>query len=134
MSGPTVAPAPDALVSRWVDAFNAKHLEGMLARLDPEVRFHPLRLSGLDRSYRGHDGVERWFVQLARLRYEHVIVVSDVHGIGDDKVLVVGALRLIGNLEIASFCALHRIVDGVIVAAHHYLSDPDMLERVGLIP
>ena len=134
MSGPTVTPTPAALVSRWVDAFNAKDLEGMLARLDPDVRFHPLRLSGLDRSYRGHDGVQRWFVQLARLRYEHVIIVSGVHGTGDDKVLVVGALGLIGNLEIAPFCALHRIVDGVIVAAHHYLSDPDMLEHVGLIP
>ncbi len=126
--------APDALVSGWLDAFNAKDLEGMLACLDSDVRFYPLRLSGLDGSYRGHDGVQRWFVQLTRLRYEHVIVVSDVHGAGEDKVLAVGALRLVGNLDIAPFCALHRIVDGVIVAAHHYLSDRDMLEHVGLIP
>ena len=67
------------------------------------------------------------------MRYRHVIVVSDVHGVGDDKVLVVGAFRLIGNLEIPSL-RLHRIVDGVIVAAHRCLSDPDMLEHVGLIP
>jgi hypothetical protein len=27
--------------------------------------------------------------------------------------------------------ALHRIIDGLIVAAHHYLTDPDMLQRLG---
>ena len=50
MSGATSALAPDALVRRWVDAFHARDVEGMLAHLDPEVRFHPLRLSGLDGS------------------------------------------------------------------------------------
>ena len=51
-SASLTALAPDALVRCWVDAFNAQDLECMLARLDPEVRFHPLRLSGLDGSYR----------------------------------------------------------------------------------
>ncbi len=40
------APARDAIVARWVDAFNDRDLEGMLARCHPEVRFHPLRLAG----------------------------------------------------------------------------------------
>jgi len=103
----------------------------MLARFHPEVRFHPLRLAGLDGSYRGHDGVRRWFVRRTQLRHEHVFVSSDVHGAGDDRVLAVGALALAGEFE---FCALHRIIDGLIVAAHHYLTDPDMLERLGLVP
>lgn len=106
----------------------------MLACLDPEVRFHPLRLSGLDGSYRGHDGVQRWFAQLAQLHHDYVIALFEVRGSGDNRVLAVGELRLAGKLEIAPFCALHRIADGVIVAAHHYLSDPDMLEHLGLIP
>ena len=134
MSAPLTAQAPDALVRRWVDAFNAQDLEGMLARLDREVRFHPLRLSGLDGSYRGHDGVRRWFAQLTQLHHEHVIVLSEVHRAGDGKVLAVGALTLAGNFDIAPFCALHRIADGLIVAAHHYLTDPDMLEHLGLVP
>ncbi len=134
MSGATVALSSDVLVRQWVDAFNARDLEGMLARLDPEVRLHPLRLRGLDGSYDGHDGVQRWFVRLRQLRYEYVIVLSDVHGSGNAKVLAVGSLRLGGNFETASFCALHRIAGGLIAAAHHYLSDPDMLEHLGLIP
>jgi hypothetical protein len=133
-SGVTTAPAPDAIVTRWVDAFNVWDLEGMLARLHPEVLFHPLRLTGLDRSYRGHDGVRRWFVRRTQLRHEHLFVLSDVHGAADDQVLAVGALALAGEVEIAPFCALHRIIDGLIVAAHHYLPEPAMLERLGLVP
>ena len=134
MSGAAIAPAPDALVLGWVDAFNERDLEGMLARFDPAVRFHPLRLGGLDRSYLGHDGVRRWFARGTQLRHEHLIVLSDVRGAGDGKVLAVGALTLAGNFALASFCALHRIADGLIVAAHQYLTDPDMLEHLGLIP
>jgi hypothetical protein len=29
--------------------------------------------------------------------------------------------------------ALHRIAGGVIASAHQYLSDPDMIEQLGLI-
>lgn len=133
-SGAATTPAPDTIVTRWVDAFNERDLEGMLARVHPEVRFHPLRLAGLDGSYRGHHGVRRWFMRRAQLRHTHVFVLSDVHGAGDDQVLAVGALALAGEVEIAPFCALHRITDGLIVAAHHYLTDPDMLERLGLVP
>jgi hypothetical protein len=50
VSGVATAPAPDAIVTRWVDAFNERDLEGTLARLHPEVLFHPLRVAGLDRS------------------------------------------------------------------------------------
>jgi hypothetical protein len=134
VSSATVALSSDVLVRQWVDAFNARDLDGMLARLDPEVRLHPLRLRGLDGSYRSRDGVQRWFARLTQLRHEHVIILSDVHGSQDDQVLAVGSLRLVGNFEIAPFCAVYRIAGGLIAAAHHCLSDPDMLEHLGLIP
>jgi hypothetical protein len=66
VSGATVALSSDVLVRQWVDAFNVRDLEGMLERVDPEVRFHPLRLRGLDGSYDGHDDVQRWFARLSR--------------------------------------------------------------------
>ena len=58
---PEAPMAQEALVSRWVDAFNARDLDGILACMDAEVRFFPLRLSRLGRFYRGHDGVRQWF-------------------------------------------------------------------------
>jgi ketosteroid isomerase-like protein len=125
--------APEPLVTRWVDAFNARDIEGMLVCLDPDVRFHPLRLGGLDGSYRGHDDVRRWLARRTLLRHEHVMVMSDVNRAGDGKVLAAGALSLVGDLEIAPFRALHAIADGMIAAAHHYVTDPDMLECLGLV-
>jgi ketosteroid isomerase-like protein len=132
VSGATTAPARDAIV-RWADAFNGRDFEGMLARFHPDVRFHPRGPVGLDGSYRGHDGAKRWFVRRTQLRHELVFALSDVHCAGDDQVLAVGALTLAGEFEIAAFCGLHRIVDGRIVAAHHDLTDADMLERLGLV-
>lgn len=58
VSGATIAPARNAVVG-WVDAFNERDLEGKLGRFYPEVGSQPLRLVGLDGSYRGHNGV-RW--------------------------------------------------------------------------
>ena len=43
MSAPFIAPAPDALVTRWLDAFTARDVEGMLAGVHPQARFQPLR-------------------------------------------------------------------------------------------
>jgi hypothetical protein len=83
----------ETIVVRWVEAFNARDLDGMLACFATDVEFHPLRLSG-----------------------------------------VTGAIRLDREADVGSFCAVNRVDDGVILAAHHYLSDADMIERLGLIP
>jgi hypothetical protein len=48
-------------------------------------------------------------------------------------VLATGALTTANQADVASFCGLHQLADGMIVAAHHYISDPDMLERLGLL-
>ena len=134
MTASLTALAPEVVVRRWVQAFNAQDLKGMLACVDPRVSLYPLRLGGLDGSYRGHDGVRRWFARLRQLRHEHVIVLSDVQGAGDGKVIAVGALTLPGNFDAAPFCGLHRIADGLILRAYHYLTDPEMLQHLGLVP
>jgi ketosteroid isomerase-like protein len=128
-----VAGLRETIVLRWVDAFNARDLHGMLRCLDVDVRFHPPRLSGISGSYRGHDGVAEWFERL-RPRHEHRIVVAQVRPVGEDCVNVVGSLCLGADPEIAPFCGLHRVRGGRIVTAHHYLTDPDMIEHLGLIP
>lgn len=125
---------PETIVVRLVEAFNARDLDGMLRLVDPAVVFHPLRLGGLRGPYRGHDGVREWFAQLERLRQEHRIVLSEARSVGDGQVFAAGSLSLRGEPDVCPFCALHRLDGGLIVAAHHYLTDPDMIERLGLIP
>jgi hypothetical protein len=124
---------PEAIVMCWVDAFNARDLPGMLRCLDTNVRFHPLRLHGLTGSYRGHDGVSEWFARL-RGRREHRILVNEVQLVGEDRVSVLGSLCLREEPEVAPFCGLHRVRHGRIVNAHHYITDPDRIEYLGLIP
>ncbi len=128
------AQAPESVVTRWVDAFNTRDLDGMLACLAADVAFHPLRLSGLRASYRGHDGVREWFTQLKHLRHEHLIVLCEAREAGQGQVFTSGSLGLAGEPDIGPFCALRRISGGLIVAVHQYLTDPDMIESLGLIP
>jgi ketosteroid isomerase-like protein len=119
---------------RWVEAFNTRDLDGMLGCLDEHVEFRPLRLSGLSGCYRGHDGVREWFTRLRRSRQDHPIVIRETREVGNGRVVATGSLHLEGETEIGCFCAVNRIEDGVIGAAYHYLSDADMIERLGLIP
>lgn len=129
-----VAQVPEQVITGWVDAFNARDLEEMLMQLDPRVDFYPLRLGGRGGVYRGHDGVRDWFVHTMREFGGYQIDVSDMRSVGEGDVFAVGSLHLAGERHIGSFGALHRIERGLIVAAYHCLTDPDMIEHLGLLP
>jgi len=105
----------------------------MLACLARDVALHPVKLSGLEACYRGYDGVRCWFAQLRRNRYTYTISLSDVQGLGDGRVFATGSLSLAEDPDIVPFCAIHRVVDGVTISAHHYLTDRDMIEQLGLL-
>ncbi len=118
---------------RWVNAFNARDLDGMLSCLHPDVDFRPLKLTGLDGAYRGHDGVRSWLAELNALRYAHSIDLSDVRGASGGKLLAIGDLSVWGQDALVPFCALHQVREELIVAARHYLSEPDRVARLGLV-
>jgi len=124
----------DAVVLRWAQAFNARDLDGMLACVAEQVDFHPLRLRGVASWYRGRDGVREWFGRLLQGRHEHRIAVCEVRDLGGGKVFVSGSLRIGDEADIGPVCLLHELDEGMIVTAREYLSDPDTIERLGLIP
>lgn len=125
---------PLDLVSSWVAAFNERDLDGMLDCLDRDVDFRPLKLSGLDRSYRGHEGVRRWFEQSRQLSHEYQLDVDHLSSQAEESVFTVaGSLRL-GQAALSPFTAIHTIADGQILSAHHYLSELDLITRLGLVP
>lgn len=115
--------AEEATVRRWFDAFNARDLEGMLACMHPYVDFHPLRLHGLESSYRGHAGVREWFGEVERMAHDHRIELTGVHATADGKLVAAGTLRTADPTGPASFWALERFEGGMIVDAQHFLSD-----------
>ena len=131
MNALTTTELPQAVVGRWIDAFNGRDADRLVACLDPDVELHPLRLCGLAGKYRGHDGVREWFAELDRRHPEQRIEVTEFRTTRDGRLLAAGAL--LGLDDQASFCAVHRMQDGMILTAHHYLSDADLLEHIGHI-
>ena len=65
---------------------------------------------------------------------EYRIVLCEAREAGEKRVFVSGSLGPAGEPDIGPFCALHRIGGALIVAVHQYLTDPDMIESLGLIP
>jgi ketosteroid isomerase-like protein len=125
---------PEAIIGTWVDAFNARDLDGMLACLARDVDFHPLRLSGIAASYHGHDGVRDWFAQVRHRDHAYQIVLRETRASDGGRVFASGALTLGAGGDLGPFCAVHRIDAGLIVAVHQYLSEAEMIEFLGLIP
>jgi len=124
----------DRIVSRWAQAFNARDLDGMLACVAERIDLHPLRLRGLATRYRGRDGVREWFAHLQQGHHEYRIAVCQVRDLGAGKVFASGLLSLGDETDIGPVCMLHQHDGGMIVSAREYLSDPDTIERLGLIP
>ena len=135
MDMPVAAPGrSDLVVLRWAQAFNARDLEGMLACVAERVELHPLRLRGLATQYRGRDGVRDWFATLRQTHQEYRITVCHLRDLGAGKVFASGSLSLDDEPDVGPICILHELDAGMIVRAREYLSDPDTIERLGLIP
>jgi ketosteroid isomerase-like protein len=122
--------APETVVSRWIDSFNLRDLEGMLDCMSEDVRFYPLRLSGLDRFYRGHAGVRAWFERMREHGHSPRIAVHNLRGEPDGEVVAVGELHLDEGSDPARFWARDRVEGEGIVVAHHYLTDPEIFESI----
>jgi ketosteroid isomerase-like protein len=114
--------ADEATVRRWFDAFNSRNLEEMLACMDADVDFRPLRLHGIEGAYHGHPGVGDWFADLERMEHHHRIELSKVQASSGGEVIAAGALSAAGPGS-SSFWAVDRFKGGLIVAARHFLSD-----------
>jgi hypothetical protein len=123
---------PKALVLRWVNAFNARNLDALLSCLHAEVDFHPLKLLGIDRSYRGHEGVRVWHSRLDALHYRHRIELSEVREGGRGQLLAIGALSVPGHGSVVPFCASHWFRGDLIALVRQYPRDPDLVERGAL--
>lgn len=124
------SPGPEAVVSRWIDCFNLRDLDGILECMNDGVRFYPLRLSGLERYYHGHDGVRAWFEQMHECGHSHRIAVHNLRAEPGGEVVAVGELHLDEGADPARFWARDLVEEGAIAVAHHYLTDPGIFESI----
>jgi ketosteroid isomerase-like protein len=84
------------LMYRAVDAFNRRDLDAHLALMDDDVEVVP-RIGAMEggSSYRGHDGVRRWWNNVLDVFPDWNVEVVEVHDLGDH--LTLATIRLIGH-------------------------------------
>ncbi len=124
----------EAIADRFIDAFNRRAAEELVALADPAIEFRPTSLVGSRRVYRGHDGLRRWVADLGEAAVEHRVRVCSVRALDDGRFLVASEVLVDGEL-IAPSAMLARVGEaGRIVEAHAYLTDEQLLSDVGLVP
>ncbi len=123
----------EEIVLQWFNAFNGRDLAGMLAFLHTQVDFRPLRLHGIASSYHGHDGVRAWYTDIERLEHRHRVEITEFRASSDGQLIAVGTLSAADPAGPSSFWGLERFAGDKIVAAYHYVTEPDILRESGLL-
>jgi ketosteroid isomerase-like protein len=115
----------------YVAAYNERDLEAMLALQDENVVSHPSRLFEQE-SHRGHDGVRAWWRAMVRSDRWYRVAVREIRLLDADRVAVLGDIWQDEEL-LSPWGVVVRVRGGLIVESHSYLSDDDLLDRLGLI-
>lgn len=123
----------ELIARRFVDAFNRRDAEGLVALSDPAIEFHPTALVGKRRRYDGHDGLRRWVAELGRSGIEHQARVREVRPRQDGFVLLSEVL-LDGTVITPGAMVAHLNERHAIVEARAFLTDAELLAYIGVIP
>jgi hypothetical protein len=119
------------IVVRWVEAHNARNIDGMLACATPEIEFHSLQLvGGASDVYVGAEGLRLWAGQSGRFRANHILELSEVTETAARQVVAIGAAEVPGRGGSLEFFGTYEVADGLIAHAHHYVGDPWTIKAV----
>jgi len=70
-----------------LDAISRRDLPALLDLLDPEIELRPL-MSVWQRSYTGHEGIERWWSDVAQLWDNFQVEADDFRDVGGDALFL----------------------------------------------
>jgi len=117
-----------------MNAFAGEDLPAFLPLMDPDIQFEP-HLAGVEGSYAGHDGVERFFADAFETFEVLDAKYPDIRDLGD-RVLVLGTLRFEGResgIQMENTLAIvARFREGLITHLKDYADRDQALEAVGL--
>jgi ketosteroid isomerase-like protein len=122
---------PDQIAREFVDAFNRRDADGLLALAHPEIEFRPTMLVGSERVYWGCEGFRTWVADLVAAQAKHRVRIRKMR-VEDQRCLVFSDLLLDGEV-VSPSAMVAKIADGKIVEVHAYLSDEAMLTDLGLL-
>lgn len=120
---------PTEIVERFLDGYNRRSIDSMLAVVHREIVLRPLRWVPR-REYRGHDGLREWLAAVRATPHAVPVTLVAVRELEAGRLLVEGTLD---DSEDTPFAAVYELRDDRIVAVSAYLSEPDLLERVGVL-
>jgi ketosteroid isomerase-like protein len=123
------------LVRRAFAAFTERDVEGFLAVLDEEIEFLAVgttRLLGKSEAYRGHEGIRRYFEDVARVWQELRVLPARYRSVGP-YVLVLGSVYARdreGNLTDVPTGWIWKERQGKLVWGRAYGSREDALQAM----
>jgi ketosteroid isomerase-like protein len=125
--------AADAMrvAERYVEAYNARDLDTMLAVMDENIVSFPAPLFG-HRPHVGHEGVRAWWAKMIASEMSLEVVVNEVRLVESDRVAVIGEVRSDGA-RLSPWAVFVRIRNGLIIESRSYLSDTETLDGHGLL-
>jgi ketosteroid isomerase-like protein len=121
---------------RAVEAFNTRDVEEFLALCDPQIELHSAVTVPGGGIYHGHDGVRRWYRDLADAFGDEVRLEPEAYfDLGEQTItfhLLHGRGRHSGAHIAEPFAHLHRWRDGLIVYFQGYAHRDDALRDLGV--
>lgn len=124
----------EALGREFVDAFNRRDADALVTLVSPDLEFHPTALVGEAEVYRGHDGLRHWAAELSSSALQHQVHVREVRVLGEKSFIVLSEILLDGEMISPSAMLAHLGEGSKISEVRAYLSDEEMLMRIGVIP
>jgi len=125
------------IVKRWVQAFNQRDMHALVEATTPDFEFTPYLANLIETTtYRGHDGLRKYFAD-ADLAWEGIqIHLNDVRAAPEDRVFVAGELQARGRASGADVRVAVAWAGGVrddkLAWASTYESEDEALEAAGL--
>jgi hypothetical protein len=114
----------------YVEAYNTRDLDAMLAVLDPAVVAHPSPLFERRPANLGHEGVRAWWQTMVDSGRWYQVVISHIRQAADGQWAIVGEIQQGGEVE-SPWLLVFRIKAGLITESRSYLSDEQIVADLG---
>lgn len=128
------ASAMEAIGQRFIEAFNRRDADALVALADPRIVWHPSSLVGARRTYLGHDGLRRWVAELGEYGARHQVRVREVRVLDARSFLVLSEVLVDGEVSSPAAMLAHLSPEGKILEGRAYLTDEQLLTQIGVVP
>jgi ketosteroid isomerase-like protein len=123
---------------RMLQAFNDGDIEAIVAECDPAVEWEEQSIPGVERLYRGHDGVRRWGAAVMGVREELGPLQGRLEGVKETDDMVIASVCFEGEGRSSGARVpmhVHMVAtfrDGKVVRRQVFLTLAEALDAVRL--